>query len=55
MGLCQRLNTAGEAGVGFASPDEPSIQAAIEANDAFIAQLEQIRDGAQGLTLDQDD
>jgi hypothetical protein len=55
VGLCQRLNTAGEAGVGFASPDEPSIQAAIEANDAFIAQLEQIRDGAQGLTLDQDD
>jgi hypothetical protein len=41
--------------VGFASPDEPSIQAAIEANDAFIAQLEQIRDSAQGLTLDQDD
>jgi hypothetical protein len=41
--------------VGFASPDDASIQAAIEANDAFIAQLEQIRDAAQGLTIDQDD
>jgi hypothetical protein len=41
--------------VGFASPDELSIQAAIEANDVFIAQLEQIRDRAQGLTIDQDD
>jgi hypothetical protein len=37
--------------VGFASPDDVSIQAAIEANDAFIAQLEQIRDRAQQLTL----
>src|SRR6266511_4097442 len=33
--------------VGFASPDDVSIQAAIEANDVFIAQLEQIRDRAQ--------
>src|SRR2546429_199363 len=41
--------------VGFASPDDVSIQAAIEANDAFIAQLEQIRDRVQGLTIDQDD
>ena len=37
--------------VGFASPDDVSIQAAIEANDVFIAQLEQIRDRAQQLTL----
>jgi Terminase small subunit len=37
--------------VGFASPDELSIQAAIEANDVFIAELEQIRDSAQRLTL----
>jgi hypothetical protein len=41
--------------VGFASPDDLSIQAAIEANDQFIAELEQIRDKTQGLTLDQDD
>src|SRR5262245_25884143 len=34
--------------VGFASPDDVSIQAAIEANDAFIARLEAIRDNAQG-------
>src|SRR6516165_7083915 len=40
--------------VGFASPDDVSIQAAIEANDAFIARLEAIRDNAQGLTIDQD-
>src|SRR6266567_7345518 len=40
--------------VGFASPDDVSIQAAIEANDVFIAQLEAIRDSAQRLTLDQD-
>jgi len=39
--------------VGFASPDDVSIQAAIEANDAFIARLEAIRDGAKGLTTDQ--
>ncbi len=41
--------------VGFASPDDVSIQAAIEANDAFIERLEAIRDAAQGLTIDQDD
>jgi hypothetical protein len=40
--------------VGFASPDDVSIQAAIEANDVFIAQLEAIRDSAQRLTLDRD-
>jgi hypothetical protein len=39
--------------VGFASPDDVSIQAAIEANDAFIAKLEAIRDSAQGPTIDQ--
>jgi hypothetical protein len=32
--------------VGFASPDDASIQAAIEANDKFIAKLEAIRDTA---------
>jgi hypothetical protein len=41
--------------VGFASPDDVSIQAAIEANDTLIATLEAIRDAAQGLTIDQDD
>ena len=39
--------------VGFAEPDDVSIQAAIEANDAFIDRLQQIRDSAQGLTLQQ--
>jgi hypothetical protein len=39
--------------VGFASPDDVSIQAAIEANDQFIAELEQIRDKAQRLTINQ--
>jgi hypothetical protein len=37
--------------VGFKEPDDVSIQAAIEANDAFIDRLQQIRDRAQGLTL----
>jgi hypothetical protein len=41
--------------VGFASPDDASIQAAIEANDVFIERLEAIRDSAQGLTIDQDE
>jgi hypothetical protein len=41
--------------VGFASPDDVSIAAAIEANDAFIERLEAIRDSAQGFTIDQDD
>jgi hypothetical protein len=41
--------------VGFASPDDASIQAAIEANDVFVAELERIRDATQGLTIDQDD
>ena len=38
--------------VGLSSPDDVSIAAAIEANDAFIARLEAIRDQAQQqLTL----
>ena len=41
--------------IGFREPDDVSIQAAIEANNAFIAQLEAIRRQAQGLTIDQDD
>jgi hypothetical protein len=41
--------------VGLASPDDVSVKAAIEANDAFVARLEQIRDKAQGLTIDQHD
>ena len=40
--------------VGVREPDDEMIQSAIEANDAFIARLEAIRDAAQGLT-DQDD
>src|SRR5215470_8192944 len=38
--------------VGFKEPDDVSIQAAIEANDAFIARLEAIRDRAQTLTIE---
>jgi len=38
--------------VGFALPDDVSIQAAIEANDAFINALNAIRDRAQG-TIEQ--
>ena len=38
--------------VGFDSPDDVSIAAAIEANDSFIARLETIRDSAQGLTIE---
>jgi hypothetical protein len=38
--------------IGFASPDDASIQAAIEANDSFIARLESIRDSAQGVTIE---
>jgi len=37
--------------IGFASPDDVSTAAAIEANDAFIARLETIRDRAQGRTI----
>jgi len=38
--------------VGFKEPDDVSIQAAIEANDALIARLKAIRDSAQRLTLE---
>jgi hypothetical protein len=40
--------------VGFASPDDVSIQAAVQANNAFIRELEAIAAQAQGLTIDQD-
>jgi hypothetical protein len=40
--------------VGFSQPDDASIQAAIEANDAFIERLEAIRNAAQGPGIDQD-
>jgi hypothetical protein len=36
----------------FLSPDDESIQLAIEANDAFIERLEAIRDRAQTLTIE---
>src|SRR5215475_13419451 len=39
--------------VGFASPDDVSIQAAIEANDAFIDRLKRIAEQSQGPTLEQ--
>ena len=38
----------------FREPDDVSIAAAIEANDAFIERLEAIRDEA-GQTIDDDD
>ena len=41
--------------VGFASPDDASIEAAIEANDTFVAELERIRDAAQGPMIEQDE
>jgi hypothetical protein len=34
--------------IGFSEPDDVSVQAAIEANDRFIAELGAIRDQAQG-------
>jgi ubiquinone biosynthesis protein UbiJ len=37
--------------VGLASPDDVSVQEAIEANNAFVAALERIRDRAQTLTI----
>jgi hypothetical protein len=40
--------------MGVAEPDDASIQLAIEANDAFVAELERIRNAAQGPTIDQD-
>jgi hypothetical protein len=41
--------------IGLSAPDDASIQAAIEANDAFVGRLEAVRDAAQRLTIDQDD
>src|SRR5262245_8583864 len=41
--------------VGFDAPDDVSIAAAIEANNAFIARLEAIRHSARGLTLEHED
>jgi hypothetical protein len=41
--------------VGFKEPDDVSIAEAIRCNDAFIARLERIRDGAQARTIDQDE
>jgi hypothetical protein len=38
--------------VGFASPDDASIAEAVEANDAFVDRLQEIRARAQGLTLE---
>jgi hypothetical protein len=39
--------------VGFKEPDDVSIAAALVLNDTFISGLEQIRDKAQTLTLEQ--
>jgi len=39
--------------LGFREPDDLSIQAAIEANDAFIKRLEAIREAAQRPTIEQ--
>ena len=41
--------------VGFALPDNASIAEAVEANDAFVDRLQEIRARAQGLTLEQKD
>jgi hypothetical protein len=41
--------------VGLASPDDASVQEAVEANDAFIGKLVAIRERAQRLTLEQTD
>ncbi len=41
--------------IGFTQPDDLSVAAAVEANNAFIERLEAIRNRAQGLTIDQDD
>jgi hypothetical protein len=38
--------------IGFSEPDDVSVQAAVEANDTFITALEQIRDRAQGLSIE---
>src|SRR5262245_62993419 len=41
--------------VGVREPSDDDIQAAIEANDAFISRLEAISDAAQGRTRGQED
>ena len=41
--------------VGFREPDDASINAAIEANDAFIDRLTAIRDAAQTLAVERDE
>jgi hypothetical protein len=38
--------------IGFREPDDVSIEQAVQANDAFIAELERIRDASQALTLE---
>jgi hypothetical protein len=39
--------------IGFAEPSDADIARAIEANDIFVAELERIRDVAQGIIIDQ--
>ena len=39
--------------IGFASPDDASINEAVEANDRFIDELQAIHQRAQALTLEQ--
>jgi hypothetical protein len=39
--------------IGFASPDDLSVQRAVELNDTFIDGLRQIYQDAQALTLEQ--
>jgi hypothetical protein len=41
--------------IGFNEPDDISIRAALDANDAFVAELEVIHARAQGLTIEQRD
>ena len=53
--LCQSRRGREKAfNLGFREPDDVSIQEAIELNNRFIAELERIRDAAQGLTIEQD-
>jgi hypothetical protein len=39
--------------IGYAAPSDADIALAIEANDIFVAELERIRDAAQGIIIDQ--
>jgi aldehyde:ferredoxin oxidoreductase len=41
--------------VGFTAPDDASIKLAIEANDVFVARLEEITRQGQGLMIEQDE